>query len=239
MEYKHFSHPHNLNIHKVQPSQQPPLRCSGCESLCRNPSSSIYACWQCSFFLHDHCGNATRYVKHPSHPSHHLTLLSVPTYCSGSFLCNACGVPGGAFSYSCAPCEVDLHVGCTFLPPKITHRAHQHDLMVAYGSDDGKGSSAVKCGICHKDVGGKYWRYKCGTCEFSTHTFCGSTEVKMGLYQMEDPADDVVVTPAAGGSGAAVEVQVELTEDQFVELYNLQVQMQLAKIMAELSVSSN
>lgn len=114
MEYKHFSHEHNLSMYQVHPGQQ--LRCSGCDKFC---DKTIYACWHCKFFLHEHCGNATRYIRHPFHPPHHLILCPYPTYPSNCFLCNACGTNGTRFLYCCVVCEVDLHVNCAFLPPKV------------------------------------------------------------------------------------------------------------------------
>ncbi|KAF5941230.1 hypothetical protein HYC85_022397 [Camellia sinensis] len=128
MEYKHFSHHHNLNLYRVQQGQT--FHCSGSETSCT--SDSIYACWQCNFFLHDHCGNPNRFIKHPSHPSHPLILLPSPTYCSGTFLCNACGATGKSFSYCCATCEVDLHLHCAFLPPKVNHKSHTHELSLVH-----------------------------------------------------------------------------------------------------------
>ncbi|KAL0339550.1 UNVERIFIED_CONTAM: hypothetical protein Sradi_4471800 [Sesamum radiatum] len=88
MDYKHFSHQHTLTLYKVQPGQQ--FQCHGCHLPCND---SVFACWRCNFFLHDHCGNANRYVKHPSHSLHPLVLIPSPTYCSGSFLCTP--VAGG------------------------------------------------------------------------------------------------------------------------------------------------
>lgn len=226
MEYKHFSHQHNLNIHKVQAGQQ--LACSGCDGPCYH---SVHACWQCNFFLHDHCANANRYVKHPSHGSHPLTLLPRPTYCSGTFLCNACGLAGNSFTYCCAPCEVDLHVHCAFLPPTVTHKSHQHQINLTYSTStqNHRGTSPEFCKLCSKVLDSKHWSYTCATCDFGVHTFCATSEVALGLYQ--DSSDDAPSEPVPPATAANEEViEVELTEEMIVELYKLRLQMQMEQI---------
>ncbi|KAA8518280.1 hypothetical protein F0562_015837 [Nyssa sinensis] len=207
MEYKHFSHQHNLNIYQVQQGQQ--LRCSGCESLCHE---SVFACWQCNFFLHDYCANANRYVKHPSHSLHPLILIPYPTYSSGSFLCNACGASGSAFSYCCAPY---------------------------------KEASPCICKICSKLLDSKHWAYCCAKCDINVHTFCATREVKPGLYQMDDASDsaDTEAPPGTHDQTAceANEAQPELalSEDAVVELYKLQLQMQMAEQLGQMMASFN
>lgn len=178
MEYKHFSHDHNLRIHQVEQGQQ--LRCSGCELFCHD---SVYACFQCNFFLHEHCGNANRFVNHPAHLSHPLILFPYPTYTSGSFFCDACGQIGCAFSYCCALCEVDLHVQCAFLPLKASHKSHQHELKLCCSTvpADRKGPPEF-CKICSQLLDSKQWAYCCDDCDFGVHTFCATAEVKPGLY---------------------------------------------------------
>ncbi|KAK3010105.1 hypothetical protein RJ639_012445 [Escallonia herrerae] len=238
MEYKHFSHRHNLNIHQVQQGQQ--LLCSGCESFCHG---SVYACWQCNFFLHSHCGNATRYMKHPSHPSHPLILIPQPTYCSGSFLCNACDQSGSSFSYCCALCEVDLHVHCAFLPPEVSHKVHPHELSLTYSALEKKGAPQF-CKICSKSLESKHWTYGCTKCDFGVHTFCATTEVKPGLYQMEDSADGATPEGYPGLRQDVCEakedqIEVELSEEALVQLYKLQLQMQMAEQVAQVMASMN
>ncbi|KAJ0791847.1 putative chromatin regulator PHD family [Helianthus annuus] len=215
MEYKHFSHEHNLSMYQVQPGQQ--LRCSGCDKFC---DKTIYACWQCNFFLHEHCGNATRYIKHPFHSSHYLILSPYPTYPSNCFLCNACGTNGSRFSYCCALCEVDLHVNCAFLPPKVAHKAHPHELILNHTSETGVQNQV--CKMCRKPLDSKHWSYKCLVCaNYGVHTLCATNEIKMGLYQMDDgsdtePSDQGAPTTQPAASTAQQgpsdgQAQVELT----------------------------
>ncbi|PWA93357.1 zinc finger, PHD-type, C1-like protein [Artemisia annua] len=107
--YKHFSHTHKLEMHEMPEGAE--VSCSGCNS---SANKTIYACWQCNFFLHEQCFLATRSKKHPSHPLHPLTLVPYPTYISNSFYCNNCKIIGTGFSYSCSDCDFDLHVQCAY-----------------------------------------------------------------------------------------------------------------------------
>ncbi|KAL3537284.1 hypothetical protein ACH5RR_000650 [Cinchona calisaya] len=111
MEYKHFSHVHGLAYHQMPQGTE--VQCAGCKFP---GSGTVYACWQCNYFLHDQCFQASRSLKHPSHPTHPLTLVPYPTYPSNSFYCNACNLVGSGFSYCCSACEFDLHVHCGHTP---------------------------------------------------------------------------------------------------------------------------
>ncbi|KVH94689.1 uncharacterized protein LOC112517760 [Cynara cardunculus var. scolymus] len=239
MEYKHFSHPHNLVIHRVyELSQQ--VNCFGCNSSCDNTTAAVHACHQCNFFLHDHCANAGRYVKHPSHKPHPLILLPYPTYAGGSFICNACGLAGKSFSYCCTLCEFDLHVGCAFMPMSVTHVTHQHKLSLFYGVPvvprRGSNMDLEYCHICRKVLEGRHWAYCCQGCDFNVHTACATTEVVPGLYQDDSPdcgATEGQGTAADGGGGGGNVVEVELTEEDLIRLYNIKLQMQLAEQLAQ------
>ncbi|XP_019054317.1 PREDICTED: uncharacterized protein LOC104603610 [Nelumbo nucifera] len=78
----------------------------------------------CNYYLHQKCLNVERSMEHPAHPKHPLTLLPMPTYPPGAFLCSACREDGSSFSLSCAHCEFDLHVQCASLPQTAVHEAH-------------------------------------------------------------------------------------------------------------------
>ncbi|PWA45710.1 cysteine/Histidine-rich C1 domain family protein [Artemisia annua] len=186
MDYKHFSHPHNLIIHRAY-ELGIQVNCSGCNSPCDNTTTAVHACHPCNYFLHDHCANAGRYVKHPCHKAHPLILLPHPTYAGNTFICNACGHPGKSFSYCCTPCEFDLHVGCAFLPISVTHKAHQHELSLSYGVPvvprRGSNTDHEYCNICKNILEARHWAYSCQNCDFNVHTACATKEVVPGLYQ--------------------------------------------------------
>ncbi|KAL1535910.1 hypothetical protein AAHA92_28633 [Salvia divinorum] len=123
METKHFSHQHPLAFHQVHHASQ--THCSGCKSPA---TGNVYACWQCSYFLHEQCFHAARSLRHPSHPLHPLSLVPLPTYPSASFFCNSCNLPGDGFSYCCSACDFDIHVHCALIPnPNPPHLAPPHD----------------------------------------------------------------------------------------------------------------
>ncbi|KAK9065798.1 hypothetical protein SSX86_015199 [Deinandra increscens subsp. villosa] len=225
MDYKHFSHPHNLLIHRPYELGQQ-VTCSGCRFPCDNTTAAVHACHRCNFFLHDHCANAGRYVKHPCHKPHPLVLLPYPTYAGNTFVCNACGRPGKAFSYCCALCEFDLHVGCALLPVSVVNKDHQHELDLYYGAQvvprRGSSNDQEYCNICRNVLEGRQWAYCCKTCDFNVHTACATTEVVPGLYEDDSPdcgaveGQGAVGAVAAEGGGNVVEV--ELTEAELAKL---------------------
>nr|GEV53450.1 hypothetical protein [Tanacetum cinerariifolium] len=224
MEYKHFSHEHNLSMYQVQPGQQ--LRCYGCDKFC---DKTIYACWQCNFFLHEHCGNATRFIRHPFHAQHHLILSPYPTYPSNCFVCNACGTNGTKFSYCCALCEVDLHVNCAFLPFKVSHKAHPHELLLNNTNRTG----GQNCKVCRKSLDSNSWSYECGVCaNYGVHTLCATNEIRMGIYQAMDDGSDTESSgqgptttqqapPPAREETDDGQIQVELTVEDAIALLHL------------------
>ncbi|CAI9103230.1 OLC1v1001679C1 [Oldenlandia corymbosa var. corymbosa] len=114
MEFKHFSHVHGLVYHQIPQGTE--IQCSGCKFP---GSGNVYACWQCSYFLHEQCFQASRSLKHHSHTAHPLTLVPYPTYPSNSFYCNTCNLIGNGFSYCCSECDFDLHIHCALKPNPI------------------------------------------------------------------------------------------------------------------------
>ncbi|KAK1424919.1 hypothetical protein QVD17_20260 [Tagetes erecta] len=119
--FKHFSHKHDLMMHEMPEGAE--VSCCGCNSLA---TKTIYVCWQCNFYLHEQCFQATRSRKHPSHPQHPLTLVPYPTYPSNSFYCNSCKIIGTGFSYSCSDCDFDLHVQCAYSISSATNFHQPH-----------------------------------------------------------------------------------------------------------------
>ncbi|EYU27144.1 hypothetical protein MIMGU_mgv1a019454mg [Erythranthe guttata] len=185
MESRHFSHKHALVFHQVVQGSE--IHCSGCKSA---GSGNVYVCWQCSYFLHEHCFRSERSLKHPSHPLHPLTLMPSPTYPSGSFSCNSCNLDGDGFSYSCSECEFDIHVHCALnIPitnpnPHLFHSSvvcpgHKHTLTLYYSSRAAANREVTfTCDVCMSLIDEMAWVYYCRKCDFGTHLDCVTSEVK-------------------------------------------------------------
>lgn len=170
---QHFSHPHIL-----KPIVHPPqtLTCNACDQLSIT-SDNFYGCNNCQYFLHENCLNAPRFLHHSSHPSHHLTLLPVPTYSNRSYTCKACGSAGNGCSFSCACCDFDIHMQCALLPQNLfLAQHHHHELELIFESpfdDDADDESTVfVCDICGDHVDLNYWLYYCADCDFGAHLNC-------------------------------------------------------------------
>ncbi|XP_030541251.2 uncharacterized protein LOC115748773 [Rhodamnia argentea] len=173
-QIQHFSHPHTLQLSNHH-HHQLPTSLSVC-SACHHPLSSggawIYSCPPCGFALHASCAQLPPLITHPSHPKHPLSLLPSPAYPGGSFDCDACSRRArGGFSYHCAECHFDLHVGCASKPLSVTHHLHPHALgLVFYPPYTARGFS---CDVC-RGHGAYHWLYRCGMCEFDAHLDCAT-----------------------------------------------------------------
>ncbi|KAJ0027773.1 hypothetical protein Pint_36403 [Pistacia integerrima] len=167
MEFKHFSHPHIPRLY---------VHCSGCES---SFSGSAYSCAHCQYFLHEQCAKASRTLQNSTHSLHRLTLFPSTPYSAGSFSCNACGLPGTAFSFCCALCEFDLHVDCALSPQTVKHEAHPHELSLSFALPHLEARPHnCPCGICHKVLDFNLWTYNCNGCNFHVHASCASNKIR-------------------------------------------------------------
>ncbi|PHU30692.1 hypothetical protein BC332_02785 [Capsicum chinense] len=193
---QHFSHPHILKL--INQAESENLTCSACEQPNITNKPNFYGCNSCQYILHEYCLDAPRFLDHSSHPSHHLTLLPLPTYSSRSYTCNACGSAGNGFSFSCARCDFDIHTQCALLPQNVflSHH-HHHELELIFESpfdDDTDDENIVfVCDICHDNVDLKNWLYYCADCDFGAHIRCG---ISKHVSQLE-PKLQVVNKPRA------------------------------------------
>ncbi|CAN8285631.1 unnamed protein product [Cochlearia groenlandica] len=161
----HFSHPHPLQL--TPAASSPP--CFACKFAGGN--SRIYSCRPCNFSLHESCSKMKQVIKHPSHPSHTLSLLVAPVYDGGYFSCDGCGIIGTGFSYQCSHCDFDIHALCAYKPLSVVHNSHpQHSLKLAFQSPYGA-NKGFSCDICGK-IGKNQWLYRCIPCEFDAHVGC-------------------------------------------------------------------
>ncbi|CAI9103232.1 OLC1v1001681C1 [Oldenlandia corymbosa var. corymbosa] len=162
-ETQHFSHHHAL-----VPLEGEELNCYGCKTKIIEP---FHGCISCDYFLHESCLKTPRFLRHPSHPQHSLTLIPTPTYSSRSFLCDACGCEGNSFSLSCAECDFDLDLYCAALPTALELREkHEHVVTLAFESPH----SIICCDICGKNINPKSWIYYCESCDFGVHLVCAA-----------------------------------------------------------------
>ncbi|XP_042029979.1 uncharacterized protein LOC121776895 [Salvia splendens] len=173
----HFSHPHPLLLSNNPPTQH----CSAC-NLPTPAAAATYVCIinSCSFGLHPKCSLLPHQISHPFDHQHALTLYPRPVYPEGLFNCDACGNRGGAFSYHCSPCGVDLHTTCASLPLSLTHRLHNHALALTFSAP--YLGNSFSCDVCKK-LGSKTWLYRCAACEFDVHLTCVAAVVPPPLQR--------------------------------------------------------
>ncbi|KAF3791241.1 hypothetical protein EJ110_NYTH07728 [Nymphaea thermarum] len=111
---------HSSHLHALQliPSDHthPQTRCCVLMASTGRPDP-VYGCRPCNFYIHKACAGLPAYLRHPSHPSHTLTLVPTPPYLQGTVQCDACWKQINGFSYHCTNCSFDLHAHCAFLPP--------------------------------------------------------------------------------------------------------------------------
>ncbi|KAI5647704.1 hypothetical protein M9H77_33709 [Catharanthus roseus] len=189
--YYHFAEKHLLIPLLLDEGEN--LTCKACEKPISDP---FHGCLSCKYFLHDHCINIPRSILHPSHSSHPLTLLPIPTYPSAAFTCNACGLVGNRFSYGCAFCEFDVHFNCAFLPGKIKLMGlHEHQLELIFGfvhEENNKDVIIFECDVCGGKVEDSVWRYYCEDCDFGVHLDCVDVENEdIGVNKGEGGGDEI------------------------------------------------
>ena len=126
---------------------------------------------------------------------------------------------------------------CAFLPLRVSHKSHQHELKLYLGVINKKDEVPDEfCKICSKVLSLRNFCYYCLDCEFGVHTFCATNEVKPELYVVDD---SVANTEATSSNTQAAAVNEPTAEEVIVELYNLQLQMQMAQGLAQMMASFN
>ncbi|KAF3791245.1 hypothetical protein EJ110_NYTH07733 [Nymphaea thermarum] len=132
----HWSHVHALQLmDSFVPSQRAHFEAHCCGPT-TDPDPVLYGCIPCNFFIHKSCTKLPPFIRHPSHQRHSLTLVPASPYLRGFAFCDACRKPLiGSFFYHCTHCSYDLHAGCAFMSPTITHAAsHPHALSLNFSS---------------------------------------------------------------------------------------------------------
>ncbi|KAK9051598.1 hypothetical protein SSX86_028225 [Deinandra increscens subsp. villosa] len=170
---KHFSHPHGLVLVNIKHGKKNIACCSGCQETLTGKG---YACVEenCGFQLDESCFNLEKEIRHKSHPTHPLTLLSSSPYKygNGKFTCNACFKDGIGFEYHCSICEHDLHVKCANLKETVKRDDHEHVLKLLYECPTKGREYTFSCDVCNRVVHRDHWTYYCKECDFGTHLDC-------------------------------------------------------------------
>ncbi|KAJ8573526.1 hypothetical protein K7X08_010037 [Anisodus acutangulus] len=190
---QHFSHPHILKL-IVNSAESDTLTCNACEQQNIINKPNFYGCNSCQYFLHENCVNAPRFLDHSSHPFHHLTLLPIPTYSSRSYTCNACGSTGNGFSFSCAPCQFDIHMQCASCPSSILVDKHPHHLGIHFGSPYEDKNIEYNCDICTVIMNKDDWLYYCAECDFGSHLHCAILSPEVGVFPRQQGPNPAVET---------------------------------------------
>lgn len=236
MSYQYFNHSHLLLSLRLDEGEE--INYKACDRLIAE--QTFYGCIACKYYLHDRCLNLPRWIKHPSHPSHSLTLLPAPTYPSGSFSCNACGSAANSFSKSCAECEFDLHLHCSSLPSTVLLDAHPHELKLTFESPYDDEKVSFVCDVCGSVADRHQWVYYCAECDFGTHLECATAAIEQP--GMEEPASGEVADqsqtdqPCGSDDGANnpfKQVVDEMMENQ-LEMMRLQNEMNRTRMFAQL-----
>ena len=172
MEINHFSHDHPLSLiqseKKIRRKYRKNIRCEGCEKLCTFP---LYACAECSFYLHKSCAELPEEFQNPFH-SHPLTLVFDVDI---SFACQACFKRCNGIHFHCDVCNIDLDVDCALITPtveegskQLQHFTHLHPLALV--EEDIKVTRRVKCLVCGEHCLGPC--YGCEPCGVFLHQPC-------------------------------------------------------------------
>ncbi|KAG8473849.1 hypothetical protein CXB51_035859 [Gossypium anomalum] len=189
MECKFFLHkscmksfPRQLINHRIHPctlifitfldeyGSEP--RCVACAEICLPPTPTFRCSRSCShFFLHQSCSVKLPYksykIKHPFHPSHLLTITSLP-YNDHIRTCDVCfrGIDSTLLAYSCreSECKFNLHFDCYKMLPYITFSDHKHLLTLL------EKTANVTCHLCGFNC--RNFVLRCVPCDINIHIQC-------------------------------------------------------------------
>ena len=172
MEIGHFSHEHPLTLIESENNisrQGTKMKCKACQKFCSVP---LYACTQCSFYLHKSCAELPTKFQNPFHLHEPLMLLFDV---NRSFPCGACFKSCNGFYFHCEVCNFDLHVDCAFRMPtveegckQLKHSTHMHPLVLVEKKDEVV--NRVKCLACGEHCFGPC--YGCDPCGVFLHQPC-------------------------------------------------------------------
>ncbi|KAK5770130.1 hypothetical protein PVK06_046280 [Gossypium arboreum] len=171
-EIKHFCHPHTLALVENDEEYGSEPRCVACAEICLPPTPTFRCSRSCNhFFLHQSRVVKLPYksytIKHPSHPTHPLTITSRP-YNDHIRTCGVCfrSIDSTLLAYSCRgyECKFNLHLDCYNVLPSITFSGHEHLLNLLEKSPN------VTCYLC--GVNCRNFVLRCVSCDINIHLQC-------------------------------------------------------------------
>ncbi|KAF5462837.1 hypothetical protein F2P56_018810 [Juglans regia] len=179
-EIKHISHEHNLKLAVDELENNE--KCNGCTQYLS--SDPYYCCLQCKFFLHKSCADLPRKKLHPLH-DHPLTLVPNKFLDYDRLLgCDACDRQCNGFVYSCASCRFKLDVPCSLIPKRVTHKGHEHPLIVIHRTRPDFGHKDI-CNSCGERIVRE--TIYCGYCQFKIGFCCATLPLTIKYWPYEKP----------------------------------------------------
>ncbi|KAL4377782.1 hypothetical protein GQ457_02G040400 [Hibiscus cannabinus] len=110
----------------------------------------FYQCVPCNVNIHVACAWPPPIIEDKSHHPHPFTLFLKSI---NPFICDACGDQGNHVSYTCSPCNIQVHRDCISLPRHIRLTLHPHPISHNFFLRvDRNDSRAWDCRICYKKV---------------------------------------------------------------------------------------
>ena len=131
----------------------------------------------CIALVHKSCTELPRKKWHPLY-RHSLTLLPKSPYYSRPFWCIVYGLHCNGFTYNCDRWKFDLDVQCSLTLDILTHKGHQHRLLL---SSTPYLQSCNSCGSERNQV------FCCISCEFALDYKCATLPQTTRYKQYEHP----------------------------------------------------
>ncbi|XVF83024.1 hypothetical protein PTKIN_Ptkin16aG0099300 [Pterospermum kingtungense] len=130
----------------------------------------FYHCFACKFEFHPQCVWPRPIIEDEKYHEHPFTLLWKQDH---PFICNACGIEGNYFCYTCSTCHLLVHKHCTSLPQIIKVTGHNHLLQHKFFLKK-REHERYECQICFDEVKAEYGSYQClkKDCNYTAHVNC-------------------------------------------------------------------
>ncbi|GKU97274.1 hypothetical protein SLEP1_g10442 [Rubroshorea leprosula] len=181
LEINHPCHrKHSLLLLPNPPPHQEECSCHWCEESYRG---FVYYCSLCEFgFKATDAFLETIIAKTHEHPLN-------PISATISFTCNACGIDGKQFCFTCTKCSLIVHTDCISVQRTIKITRHRHRLSHIYFLRE-KETRRRECNICHDEVNVEYGSYFCSDCNYFAHVNCAIDKYLLEEDKEEGEVED-------------------------------------------------